>query len=56
MDSLIKAFEKFIVRDLIYIVGGTCVMLSFLYLLGKMNVLEKYSMTVVSEVRNESRS
>jgi hypothetical protein len=37
MNELVKALKNFIVRDIIYITGGACVMLSFLHLFYKIN-------------------
>lgn len=39
MNQLIKALKNFIIRDIIYIIGGASVILSFLYLLGKTNII-----------------
>jgi len=42
MNELVKALKNFIVRDMVYIIGGTCVMLSFLNLFCKIDdVLSK---------------
>lgn len=39
MNELFKALKNFIVRDIIYIIGGSSVILSFLYLSGKMCII-----------------
>jgi len=39
MNELVKSLKNFIVRDIIYIIGGTSVMLSFLYLFNKTSII-----------------
>lgn len=41
MNELIKFIKDFIVRDIIYIIGGVSVILSLLYAFGKMDVIGK---------------
>lgn len=36
MDALVKALEKFIMRDLAFIVGGSSIMMSFLFVYGRL--------------------
>ena len=43
MNELVKALKNFIVRDIIYIIGGTFVILSFLHLWDQNCILEKFS-------------
>ena len=43
MNELFKALKNFIVRDIIYIIGGASVILSFLYLFDKISIIEKCS-------------
>ncbi len=43
MDELVKALKNFIVRDIIYIIGGSIVILSFVHLHGRINLLLKYA-------------
>jgi len=43
MNELVKALKNFIVRHIIYIVGGAFVILSFLYLLDQRCILQKLS-------------
>jgi len=39
MNELVKAIKNFIVRDIIYIIGGTSVIVSFLYLHGQLKMI-----------------
>jgi len=41
MNELVKALKNFIVRDIIYIIGGASVILSFLYLFKKIGIITK---------------
>ena len=43
MSELLKALKNFVVRDIIYIIGGSIVILSFLHLHGKIDVVVKYA-------------
>jgi len=43
MNELFKALKNFIVRDIIYIIGGASVILSYLYLFDKISIIEKCS-------------
>lgn len=36
MNEFVKSLRNFLARDLLYIIGGTCVVASFLYLFGKL--------------------
>jgi len=40
MDELVKALKNFIVRDIIYIIGGASVILGFLCLLKRMDIVK----------------
>ncbi|MFA5238194.1 MAG: hypothetical protein WC476_00610 [Phycisphaerae bacterium] len=41
MSKFVKSFRNFIVRDITYIIGGASVILSFLYVWGKIDVSKK---------------
>jgi cell division protein FtsW (lipid II flippase) len=43
MKELVKALKNFIVRDIIYIIGGAIVIISFLYLHNRMDFLLKHA-------------
>jgi len=47
MNELVKALKNFIVRDIIYIIGGASVILSFLYLFNKLDIIGKEIPTAV---------
>jgi hypothetical protein len=47
MNELIRALKDFIVRDIIYIIGGVSVVLSILYAFGKMDVIGKEPSIVI---------
>lgn len=47
MNELVKALKNFIVRDIIYILGGASVIISFLYLFGKIDIIRKETPTVI---------
>jgi hypothetical protein len=53
MSKLVKSIRNFIVRDITYVVGGASVILSFLYVWGKIDVSKKtINITVVPESAN----
>jgi len=47
MNELVKALKNFIVRDIIYIIGGASVIITFLYLFGKIDTIRKETPTVI---------
>lgn len=53
MSKLVKSIRNFIVRDITYIVGGGSVILSFLYVWGKIDVSKKtINITIIPESAN----
>lgn len=47
MNELVKALKNFIVRDIIYIIGGVSVILSFLYLFNRIDIIVKETHTAI---------
>ncbi len=47
MNELVKALKNFVVRDIIYIIGGSSVIVSFLYLFNKTDMLGKETHTAI---------
>jgi len=47
MDELVRALKNFIVRDIIYIIGGASVILSFLYLFNRICIITDSDCTFV---------
>lgn len=53
MSKLVKSIRNFIVRDIIYIIGGALVILSFLYVWGKIDASKKsINIKIVPESAN----
>jgi len=53
MSKMAKSIRNFIVRDITYIIGGISVILSFLYVWGKINVSKKsINITIIPESAN----
>ncbi|MFA5251717.1 MAG: hypothetical protein WC454_03925 [Phycisphaerae bacterium] len=53
MSKLVKSIRNFIVRDITYIIGGASVILSFLYVWGKIDVSKKtINITIIPESAN----
>lgn len=53
MSKLVKSIRNFVVRDITYIVGGCSVILSFLYVWGKIDVSKKtINITIIPESAN----
>lgn len=53
MNELVKALKNFIVRDIIYIIGGASVILSFLYLCCKIDTSKQsINITIIPESAN----
>lgn len=47
MNELAKVFKNFIYRDIVYIIGGSCVILSFLHLFDKTCIIRKDTHTAI---------
>lgn len=45
MNELVRALKDFIIRDIIYIIGGVSVIISFLYACGKVCIIKENSST-----------
>ncbi len=53
MSKLVKSIRNFIIRDMIYIIGGASVILSFLYVWGKIDISKKsIKINIVPESAN----
>ncbi|MDD5064161.1 MAG: hypothetical protein PHQ35_05300 [Phycisphaerae bacterium] len=53
MSKLVKSIRNFVVRDITYIVGGLSVILSFLYVWGKIDISKKaINITIIPESAN----